>query len=168
MTDGDTTIPTFSRLADSSYLSPYARSGAPRPHPNTDPYGALRSRALEAMGFDPKTMIEHGKLWAENQDIWACQPLPESYEEFLSKEELDGMIEAKTVVPLVRKYELDIRRQVIYPDSPLLPIIFCCRMVISVFQQDYIEPTRNNGTTVLFSLKQQAIVAEVCGSTTWT
>ncbi|KLJ05824.1 hypothetical protein EMPG_10742 [Blastomyces silverae] len=173
MTDGDTTSPTSSRLADSSYQSPYASNGAPGAHPNTDPYAALRGRALstlEAMGFDPKTMIEHGILWAEHQDPYGHVNtgqimsffggcffrVLESYEEFLSKEELDGMIEAKTVVPLVRKYELDIQRQVIYPD-----------VVIGAFRQDQIEPTRNNGTTVLFSLKQQAIVAEVRGSTTY-
>lgn len=39
--------------------------------------------------------------------------------------------------------------------------------LIASFRQDYIEPTRNNGTTVLFSLKQQDIVAEVKGSTTY-
>lgn len=39
--------------------------------------------------------------------------------------------------------------------------------VIAAFRQEFIEPTRNSGTTVLFSLKQQAIVADVKGSTTY-
>ncbi|KHO01972.1 uncharacterized protein MAM_00973 [Metarhizium album ARSEF 1941] len=162
----DAARPASARLADSAYHSPYARSGAPRPHPNTDPYAALRGRALstlEAMGFDANTMVEHGVLWAEHQDpfghvmqgqymafLGACfWRVMESYDEFLSKEECDGMIHARTVIPVVRRYELDIRRQVKYPDS------------------DRIEPTRNHGTTVLFSLKQQAIVAQVRGSTTY-
>jgi hypothetical protein len=54
------------RLAASAYNSPYTRSGAPSRYPNTDPYAVLRGRALatlEAMGFDPATMIEHGVLW---------------------------------------------------------------------------------------------------------
>lgn len=48
------------RLADSAYLSPYLHAGAPKPRPNTDPYAALRSRALstlEAMGYEPQ---DHG------------------------------------------------------------------------------------------------------------
>jgi hypothetical protein len=59
------------RLAASSYLSPYSRAGAPSTHPNTDPYVELRSQALaklEAMGFDSATMVERGVVWAEDQD----------------------------------------------------------------------------------------------------
>ncbi|PGH05423.1 hypothetical protein GX51_02947 [Blastomyces parvus] len=173
MTDRHTTSRTLSRLAESSYQSPYGRSGAPPLHPNADLYATLRGRALatlEAMGFDPKSMVEHGIHWAEHQDPYGhvnhaqmvrflgeCWfRLLESYEEFLSREEVDGMIAAKTIVPLVRKSELDIRRQVFYPD-----------VLIAAFREDYIEPTRNTGTTVLFSLKQQAIVAQVHGSATY-
>lgn len=39
--------------------------------------------------------------------------------------------------------------------------------LIAAYRQDLIEPTRNGGTTSLFSLKQQAIVAEVKGSVTY-
>ena len=39
--------------------------------------------------------------------------------------------------------------------------------LIAAFREDGIEPTRNHGTTCLFSLKQQVIVAEVKGSTTY-
>lgn len=41
------------------------------------------------------------------------------------------------------------------------------RQLIVAYRQDLIEPTRNHGTTVLFSLKQQAVVAEVKGSVTY-
>lgn len=40
----------------------------------------------------------------------------ESYDEFLDEDGYDGMIYGKTIIPVVRKYELDIRRQVKYPD----------------------------------------------------
>ncbi|KAI2601773.1 hypothetical protein GGR54DRAFT_54447 [Hypoxylon sp. NC1633] len=174
MSDNTTkALPSSARLADSSYISPYSRAGAPGPHPNTDPYAPLRASALstlEAMGFDPKTMVEHGVLWAEHQDpfghvmhsqfmqfLGACfYRVMESYDEYLSKQECDDMAQAKTVITVIRKYELDIRRQLKYPDA-----------VIAAFRQEHIEPTRNSGTTVLFSLKQQAIVAEVKGSITY-
>ncbi|RYP92150.1 hypothetical protein DL770_001731 [Monosporascus sp. CRB-9-2] len=172
MTDGTASVRSV-KLAESSYNSPYSRAGAPSPHPNTDPYAPLRASALstlEAMGFDPNTMVERGVLWAEDQDpyghvmqsqymhfLGSCfHRVSESYDEYLSKEECDDMMHARTVIPAIRKYELDIRRQVKYPDS-----------LIAAYRQDKIEPTRNSGTTVLFSLKQQVIVAEVKGSITY-
>jgi hypothetical protein len=94
----------------------------------------LRAKALatlEAMGYDPLTMVERGVVWAEDQDpfghvmqsqfmafLGTCfHRVMESYDEFLSEDEYNDMILAKTVVPVVRKYELEIRRQVVYPDS---------------------------------------------------
>ncbi|CAH0058128.1 unnamed protein product [Clonostachys solani] len=162
-----------SRLAESAYCSPYTRAGAPQPGPHADPYAPLREKALstlEKMGYDPKTMIEHGVLWAEHQDpfghvkqsqymafLGTCfHRVMESYDEFLSEEEYEGMVNGKTVIPAVRKYELDIRRQVKYPDS-----------LIAAYRQERIEPTRNHGVTSLFSLQQQAIVAEVKGCVTY-
>ncbi|KAF2118087.1 hypothetical protein BDV96DRAFT_620131 [Lophiotrema nucula] len=172
MTDSNNS-PRKSRLAESAYNSPYDGAGAPTPHPNSDPYAALRAKALatlESMGYDPQTMVERGVVWAEDQDpfghvmhsqymtfLGTCfHRIMESYDEFLSEEEYNNMILAKTVVPVVRKYELDIRRQVKYPDS-----------LIATYREDCIEPTRNSGTTSLFSLQQQAIVAEVKGSVTY-
>jgi hypothetical protein len=54
-----------SRLAQSAYNSPYSHTGAPSPHPNTNPYAPLRTKALatlESMGHDPETMVERGVL----------------------------------------------------------------------------------------------------------
>ncbi|ROW11897.1 hypothetical protein VPNG_04906 [Cytospora leucostoma] len=161
------------RLADSAYLSPYSHTGAPKPHPNTDAYATLRASALstlEAMGYDPSTMVERGVVWAEDQDpfghvmqsqymhfLGTCfHRVMESYDEFLSKQDYNDMINARTVVPALRKYEMDIRRQVKYPDS-----------LIAAYRQDRVEPTRNHGTTSLYSLRQQAIVAQVKGSVTY-
>lgn len=125
-----------SRLAQSSYLSPYSRAGAPAADytGDSDPYQPLRAQALatlEAMGYDPATMVERGVVWAEDQDpfghvmqsqfmhfMGTCfHRVMESYAEHLTEQEYDDMIHARTVVPVVRKYELDIRRQVKYPDS---------------------------------------------------
>lgn len=126
-----------SRLSASNYFSPYFRSGAPK-HPHIteqdDAYTPLRSKALatlEAMGYEPKTMVERGVAWAEDQDPFGhmnhsqflhffslCwQRIMESYDEFLSEEEYQGMIHAKTIIPVVNKYEMRIKRQVRHPDS---------------------------------------------------
>ncbi|KAH5277194.1 hypothetical protein HBI70_095310 [Parastagonospora nodorum] len=162
-----------SRLADSAYNSPYSHAGAPSPHPNTDPYAPLRTKALatlEGMGYDPKTMVERGVLWAEDQDPFGhvmnsrymqflgtvIYRVMECYDQYLNEEEYEGMITAKTVIPVVRKYELAILRQVKYPDA-----------LIAAHRQEHMEPTRTNGVTSLFSLKQQAIVAELRGSVTY-
>ncbi|KAH8591299.1 hypothetical protein B0O99DRAFT_632395 [Bisporella sp. PMI_857] len=175
MTDTNNKSPNkMSRLALSAYNSPYSRSGAPSTHPNTDPYAALRARALatlEAMGYHPGTMVERGVIWAEDQDpfghvmqsqymtfLGTCfHRVMESYDEFLSEKEYQNMISGRSgPIPVVRKYELEIKRQVKYPDA-----------LIVAYRQELIEPTRNNGTTSLFSLSQQAIVAEVKGSVTY-
>ena len=87
------------------------------------------------MGYDPQTMVERGIVWAEDQDpfghvmqsqymafLGICfHRVMESYDEFLNEEEYNDMILAKTVIPVVRRYELDIRRQVTYPDSVRTP-----------------------------------------------
>jgi hypothetical protein len=126
--------PKRNQLAHSAYHSPYARSGAPSPHPNNDPYAPLRAKALatlEAMGYDPSTMVEHGVLWAEHQDpfghvmhaqymqfLGTCfHRVMESYSEHLDANEYAAMATGKSAIPAVRRYQLDIRRQVTYPDS---------------------------------------------------
>ncbi|ROV93814.1 hypothetical protein VMCG_08761 [Cytospora schulzeri] len=79
------------------------------------------------MVYDPSTMVERGVVWAEEQDpfghvmqsqymhfLGTCfHRVMEGYGEFLSNQEYDDMIHGKTVVPALRKYELDIRRQLI-------------------------------------------------------
>lgn len=131
----NTSPPHISRLADSAYNSPYGSAGAPSPHPNSgDPYASLRAKALatlESMGYEPETMVERGVLWAEDQDpfghvmqsqymqfLGTCfHRVMESHADYLSEEEYNGMITGKTIVPMVRKYELAIMRQVKYPDA---------------------------------------------------
>lgn len=121
-------------LAKSAYNSPYSHLGSPSSKPHDDPYIALRAKALatlESMGYAPDTMVERGVLWAEDQDpfghvmqsqymhfLGTCfHRVMESYDEFLNEEEYNAMIQAKSVAPMVHKYELAIKRQVKYPDS---------------------------------------------------
>ncbi|KAI8943920.1 hypothetical protein F4801DRAFT_573434 [Xylaria longipes] len=80
----------------------------------------------------------------------------EGYDEWLTKGEVDDMIQSKNIMIVVKKYKLDIRRQVKYPDS-----------LIAAYRQESIEPTRNIGTVSLYSLKQQAIVANIKGSVSY-
>jgi acyl-CoA thioesterase FadM len=128
---------TFAPLKATDYFSPYHRAGAPKSSQlpdQDDPYAALRAKALtalEAQGFEAKTMVERGVTWAEDQDPFGhvahsqylhffgiCwQRVMESYDEFLSKQEYDDMIKGKSVIPVVHKYEILLKRQVRYPDS---------------------------------------------------
>ena len=41
----------------------------------------------------------------------------ESYAEYLDEEEYENMVLRKTTIPVIKKYNLDIRRQVMYPDT---------------------------------------------------
>ncbi|KAL9621535.1 MAG: hypothetical protein Q9160_004065 [Pyrenula sp. 1 TL-2023] len=98
-------------------------------------------------------------------------------------EEYDDVVLAKRVEFVVDKYELGIKRQVKYPDSvsdvsncqnvwsdghskgpPTSKWVATLKQLIAAYRQERIDPDRNNGTTSLFSLKQQALVAEVQGS----
>lgn len=114
----DTSIPVPSRskqLVDAAYPSPY--SYAPRSQPNTDPYTDLCASALsprKAMGYDPKTMAERGVVLAEDQDqdpfrhvmhsqyirfLGACfHRSTEGYDEWLSIQEEDDLIHARTLI----------------------------------------------------------------------
>lgn len=83
------------------------------------------------MGYDPATMVERGVVWAEDQDPFGhvmnsaymhfmsmCfHRVMESYDEYLSEAEYDDMIHARNVSPVIRNYQLNIRRPVTYPDS---------------------------------------------------
>lgn len=84
----------------------------------------------------------------------------ESYDEYLSAEEYNDMIIGKHVIPTMRKLELGIRRQVKYPDSVggnllqyvLIKTMLNSNQLIAAYRQQEIEPTRNYGITLLFSL----------------
>lgn len=50
----------------------------------------------------------------------------EGYDQWLSDKEYEDMIHARNVMPVVRKYELEIRRQVKYPDTVCVAHMFLC------------------------------------------
>ena len=82
------------------------------------------------MGFDPNTMVEHGILWAEHQDPYghvmqsqfmqfagACFfRVMESYDQWLSQKEYDDLLHARGIMMVIKKYHLDLKRPVVYPD----------------------------------------------------
>lgn len=116
-----------SRLQDSSHYSP-------TPNNPSSPYTPLRASVLvtaTAMDYDPTTMVERGVMWADDQDPFAhvtntafphflsmCNfRVVEGFEQWLGEEEYGHMVAGKGVGPLVRKYEISIRKVVKYPDS---------------------------------------------------
>lgn len=123
-------------LEASQYFSPYTRSGAPGVSISTevaDPYAPLRKKALEtleAMGFDPVTMVERGVAWAEDQDPFGhvmhsqyqhyfglCwQRSMEFYGAFLTEQEYRDMLSGKGIIPVLGGYEIRFKRQVTHPD----------------------------------------------------
>lgn len=126
--------PDTARLALTAHQSPYCRLGAPGLDQRQDPYGPLRAKALaklEAMGFEPESMVEHAVLWAEHQDPWGhvayaqylhffgptWNRFMDGYGSWLTKKEMDGVIGGKTVAPMAQRFKLDIKRQVKFPDA---------------------------------------------------
>ena len=155
--------PTFpTRLSASSYNSPTSQGAE-------NPYTPLRSSVIStatSMGYDPTTMTERGLVWAEDQDPFGhvmntAYPhflslgnfrVSESFEQWLGPAEYMNMIQGKKISPLVRKYEIDLKRVVSYPDALLI-----------THRLTEVRPDRYHGVTSVWSLRQQAIVAESTG-----
>ena len=62
------------------------------------------------------------------------------------------MVKARGIAPVVRKYEIDLKRVVSYPDALLI-----------ANRLTDVRPDRYHGVTSIWSLRQQAIVAESTG-----
>ena len=155
--------PTFpTRLSASSYNSPTS-------HEPSNAYTPLRAAVIStatAMGYDPSTMTERGLVWAEDQDPFghvmnAAYPhflsmcnfrVMESFEQWLGPTAYENMVNARGIAPVVRKYEIDLRRVVRYPDALLI-----------AHRLTDVRPDRYHGVTSVWSLRQQAIVAESTG-----
>lgn len=87
------------------------------------------SEALE-QGYDEASMIEHGVVWADDQDPWghimnarfphytsACNfRLFESFEEHL-KDKFQDLMKVRGIGVIVKSSTLNIKRPVTYPDS---------------------------------------------------
>ncbi|KAI3318405.1 hypothetical protein HD806DRAFT_315362 [Xylariaceae sp. AK1471] len=122
------------------------------------------SQALE-QGYDEATMLEHAVSWADDQDPWghimnagyphyisACNfRLFESFEEHL-KDKFQDLMKVRGIGVIVKSTILDIKRPVSYPDS-----------VIVANRLDEVKPDRYHVTTTIWSLRQQAPVAESNG-----
>ncbi|GAP93056.1 putative protein [Rosellinia necatrix] len=131
-------------------------------------YKPLREKIVSqalAQGYDESTMMEHGVSWADDQDPWghimnAGYPhfasasnfrLFESFEEHL-KEKFQDLMKVRGIGVIVKTTTLDIKRPVSYPDS-----------IIVANRIDEVKPDRYHATTTMWSLRQQAPVAESNG-----
>lgn len=96
-------------------------------------YKPLREKIVSealAQGYDEATMMEHGVVWADDQDPWghimnagfphytsACNfRLFESFEEHL-KDKFQDLMKVRGIGVIVKTTTLDIKRPVSYPDS---------------------------------------------------
>ncbi|RYP08102.1 hypothetical protein DL764_002085 [Monosporascus ibericus] len=131
-------------------------------------YKPLREKivrqALE-QGYHEASMMEHGVVWADDQDPWghimnagfphyasACNfRLFESFEEHL-KDKFQDLMKARGIGVIVKTTTLDIKRPVSYPDS-----------IIVANRIEQVKPDRYHVTTTMWSLRQQAPVAESNG-----
>ncbi|KAI4861525.1 hypothetical protein F4820DRAFT_460905 [Hypoxylon rubiginosum] len=133
-----------------------------------DLYKPLREKLVSqalAQGYDEPTMMEHGVVWADDQDPWghimnagfphyasACNfRLFESFEEHL-KDKFQDLMKVRGIGVIVKTSTLDIKRPVSYPDS-----------IIVANRIDEVKPDRYHVTTTMWSLRQQAPVAESNG-----
>ncbi|KAI0521397.1 hypothetical protein F5B22DRAFT_571771 [Xylaria bambusicola] len=120
--------------------------------------------ALE-QGYDEATMMEHGVIWADDQDPWghiknhgfphfasACNfRLFESFEEHL-KDKFQDLMKVRGIGVIVKSSTCEIKRPVTYPDS-----------IIVANRIDEVRPDRYHVTTTMWSLRQQLPVAESTG-----
>ncbi|KAI1256612.1 hypothetical protein MGN70_001736 [Eutypa lata] len=131
-------------------------------------YKPLREKIVKQaieQGYDEATMMEHGVVWADDQDPWghimnagfphyasACNfRLFESFEEHL-KDKFQDLMKVRGIGVIVKSSTIDIKRPVSYPDS-----------IIVANRLDEVKPDRYHVTTTMWSLRQQAPVAESNG-----
>ncbi|KAK2746700.1 hypothetical protein CKAH01_18195 [Colletotrichum kahawae] len=149
-------IKTFpSRLEASSYHAPGGGAA----------YQPLRESLIKNIleqGYDEATMIEHGVVWADDQDPFghimnagfshfasSCNfRVFESFEAQLG-DKINDFINAKGIGVMVKQFTVDIKRPVSYPDS-----------IICAVRLGEVRPDRYFITTTMWSLRQQAPVAE--------
>ncbi|KAI1347665.1 hypothetical protein F5Y01DRAFT_294500 [Xylaria sp. FL0043] len=146
------------QLEASSYLAP---GGG-------ELYKPLREKIVSqalAQGYDEPSMMEHSVQWADDQDPWghimnarfphyvsACGfRLFETFEEHL-KDKFHDLMKIRGIGVIVKTFTLDIKRPVSYPDS-----------IIVANRINEVKPNRYHVTTTMWSLTQQAPVAEASG-----
>ncbi|KAH8157476.1 hypothetical protein CIB48_g10773 [Xylaria polymorpha] len=131
-------------------------------------YKPLREKIVTqalAQGYDEATMMEHGVVWADDQDPWghimnagfphyssACNfRLFESFEEHL-KDKFPDLMKARGIGVIVKSSTINIKSPVSYPDS-----------IIVANRIDEVKADRYHVTTTMWSLRQQVPVAEANG-----
>jgi len=154
-------------------------------------YAPLRAAVIKTatdMGYDVATMSEHGVVWADDQDpfghvLGAAYPhwgavtnfrLFESFAEQLGNK-YDDLFKARGIGVMTKSYETNLKRPVSYPDSvrhlhlpyrTLVPdTLFadCGTQVIVAVRIAEVLPDRYFAITSMWSLRQQAIVAQTRG-----
>ncbi|KFY01096.1 hypothetical protein O988_02917 [Pseudogymnoascus sp. VKM F-3808] len=131
-------------------------------------YAPLREKVIAtavAMGYDRETMVEYGVNWSDDHDPFGHvknHAYPSlmtmcnmrvifSFEPYL-KEKYADFMNAKTIGCLVKSTTLDLKRPVTFPDSLII-----ANRLTEVLVDRYF------GVTTIWSLRQQAIVAETRG-----
>ena len=120
-------MPPFAKFKTQLEASSYHAPGG------GEAYKPLREAVVAtatAMGYDTATMLEHGVVWADDQDpfahiknhgysphISACNfRLFESFEEQLG-DKYEDLLKARGIGIIIRSFNLELRRPVSYPDS---------------------------------------------------
>ncbi|KAF2116792.1 hypothetical protein BDV96DRAFT_645199 [Lophiotrema nucula] len=151
----------------SPFLKPLSASSNLHPTAPT-PYTALRSAAVEAavaQGYDFDSLTEIPVDWSADQDPNAHVSNPvyaryasagnmrlfESFAEALG-DRFVGMVRGKGVGPVLKGYQYDLKRMCSYPDSVLVGN-----------RLSDVKCDRYFTTTTIWSLRQQAVVAECTG-----
>jgi len=146
-------------LAASSYQSPF----------RSESYEPLKSGIRDtilAMGYDKETAVEVGVNWADDHDpfrhvknhqfghwVNMCNlRVFQSFELPLGPTAFADLMAARRIGVMVRSFETSIKRPVQFPDQAI---------VAHTLTQ--VLPDRYFGVTTVWSVNQQAIVAEVKG-----
>lgn len=145
-------------LEASSYFHPTANSA----------YGPLREKTVEIaslMGYDYDSLTEIGIDWSSDQDPnnhvtntayprYASAGLMRLFESLASVigHKAAEMLKGRGIGPVVKGYTMDLKRPAAYPDA-----------LIVGNRLSEIQPDRYFTTTTIWSLRQQAVVAECKG-----
>ncbi|KAL1631105.1 hypothetical protein SLS56_004493 [Neofusicoccum ribis] len=132
------------------------------------PYDSLRAAIVSqatAMGCDTATMTEHGVTWADDQDPFGhikFHAFPhfsavtnvrlfESFEQQLG-DKCDDLLKARGIGVIGKNLNVEFKRPVSYPDAILVAL-----------RITEVKPDRYCVTTSMWSMRDQALVAEISG-----
>ncbi|KAF2180758.1 hypothetical protein K469DRAFT_672177 [Zopfia rhizophila CBS 207.26] len=151
------------------FSSPLEASSYYHPTSPSSTYTSLRESAVQTavnMGYDHSSLTECPVDWSADQDAnqhvtnaayarfisIANLRLFETFADALGNEKMRGMFAGKGVGPVTKGYDYQILRQAAYPDS----------MLVGTRIKD-VKPDRYMYNTAVWSLQQQAMVAQCTG-----